>query len=194
MKGIKTVWTCGPGSKSDIRVRLNWIPSGDSTGRKLVRLSWSLVVRLATTSNNSRVWQFCGEKSTRMFSRNIGLLLRWLNRLKILSYLDPARVSIIGIKPSARFMVRQLRSMLMRSVKWLPRLKRRSKIRQTASSWVVIIRREWLVIRRRCVLLGWVTTRTWRSHKNIFPSSFGRWWLLNPGLLCVLVKRLILDL
>ena len=64
MKGIKTVWTCGPGSNLDKKVRINWIPSGNYMGRKLGRLNLSTVGRLATTSNDSRGWKFCGEKST----------------------------------------------------------------------------------------------------------------------------------
>ena len=75
-------------------------------GRKLCQLSLIPVGRLGTTLNDSRVWQFCGEKSTRMFNHNIGSLLRLLNRLKILSSLDPVKVSRIGIKPIAHFVVR----------------------------------------------------------------------------------------
>ena len=60
MKGIKTVWTCVPGSKLDMRVRLSWIPSGDSMGIKLGHLSLSPAGRLENTSNNYRFWLFCG--------------------------------------------------------------------------------------------------------------------------------------
>ena len=35
MKGIKTVWIFGPGLKLGMRVRLSWIPSGDSMGKIL---------------------------------------------------------------------------------------------------------------------------------------------------------------
>ena len=49
MKGIKTVWTCGPGYKLYTRVQINWIPSGVSTGIKLGRLSLIPVVRFTTT-------------------------------------------------------------------------------------------------------------------------------------------------
>ena len=62
MKEIKTVWTCGTGSNLDMRVWINWIPSGNSMERKLGRFNLSTVGRLATTSNDSRVWQFCGDK------------------------------------------------------------------------------------------------------------------------------------
>ena len=129
MKGIKKVWTCGPGSKLDMKVRLNWIPSGVSMVKKVGRLSLSPVGCLATTSNNSRGWKLCGEKSTGMFNRNIGSLLRWLNRLKTRSSLEHVRVSIIGIKPSARFVMQQIHSVLMKSVKLPPRLKWRLKMR-----------------------------------------------------------------
>ena len=37
MKGIKTVCNCDPGSKLDMRLRLKWIPSGNSMGIKLGR-------------------------------------------------------------------------------------------------------------------------------------------------------------
>ena len=117
MKGIKTVWTFGLGSKLDMRVRIKWIPSGVSMGINLGRLILIPVGFFETISNDSRVWKFCGEKSTRMFNRNIGLLLRWLNIFNIRSCLKLARVSRIGIKPSACFVMRQLRSVIMRSVK-----------------------------------------------------------------------------
>ena len=117
MKVIKTVWNCGLGSKLDMRVRINWIPSGVSMGINLGLLILIPVGFFETISNDSRVWKFCGEKSTQMFNRNIGLLLRWLNIFNIRSCLKLARVSRIGIKPSACFVMRQLRSVIMRSVK-----------------------------------------------------------------------------
>ena len=128
-KGIKMVWTCGPGSKLNMRVRINCIPSGVSMERKLGRLSLSPVGCLATTSNDSRGWKFCGKKSTLLFNRNIGSLLKWLNILNTCSSLESMIVSRIGINPSERFVMRQLRSVLMRSIKWTPRLRKRSKLR-----------------------------------------------------------------
>ena len=117
MKLIKTVWNCGPGSKLDMLVRLNWIPSGVSMGRKLGRLNLSPVGHLANASNYFRTWKVCGDKLIGIFNCKIDSLLRWLNRLKTRSSLDPAIVSIIGIKPRARSMMRKLRSVLMISVK-----------------------------------------------------------------------------
>ena len=55
MKGIKMVWTCGPGLKLDMRVRPSWIPSVNYMGRRLGCLSLSLLGRLAVTSNYSKV-------------------------------------------------------------------------------------------------------------------------------------------
>ena len=117
MKGINMVWTCGPGSNLNMRVQKNCISSGLLMRRKLGSLSLSLVGRLATTSNNSRGWKFCGEKLTLLFNRNIGSLLKWLNILKTRSSLYPTRVLKIGINPSAIFVMRQLPCVLMRSVK-----------------------------------------------------------------------------
>ena len=99
------VWTCCPSSKLNMRVRLNWIPSGIFMGIKLGRLSLSPVGQLSTTSNDSRGYQLCGEKSTLLFNWNIGQLLKWLNILKTRSSLDSARVLRIGINPSACFVM-----------------------------------------------------------------------------------------
>ena len=74
-------------------------------GRKLVRLSLSPVGCLATTSNSYRCWQLCGNKSTLLFNRNIGLLLKWLKTLKTRSSLDAVRLLRIGINPSASFVM-----------------------------------------------------------------------------------------
>ena len=128
-KGIKMVCTCVPGSNLNIIGRLNWIPSGVFIGIKLCHLILSPVDRLATTSNDSRGWQLCGEKSTLLFNQDIGSLLKWLNRFKTRSSLDPARVLIIGINPSACFVMWQLRYVLIISVKIPPRLRRISKTR-----------------------------------------------------------------
>ena len=135
VKNMSLSWPMHEGNKDGVDL-WSWLKLKYESGAKLDLLRRfygekisSLKLKSGGSIGYSRGWQFCGKKWKLLFNRNIGSLLKWLNRLKTRSSPDPARVLIIGINSSARFVMRQLSCMLIRSVKLPPRLRRRPKTR-----------------------------------------------------------------